>query len=253
MESLNRCYEDVRFHNELVELTGATTNSHVLDVGCGAGKTLRSLLETGAQVVGLDYKDEPLEAAYNAFEAAVTGKRLELLRVDLNNEAIPFPDTNFDIIICQNVLECIEDKQQLIADCFRCLKADGVFMLAHHDYGGVMINSSKSTLTRTIVAAYADETQNWMKVSDGEIGRKLPALTRSSSFSRMTTETRQFVDLSFGEGTYARSYCQDAAHAALRAGISKNDTREWLCELEEKDQQGSFYFSVPWIYVKAVK
>ena len=251
--SLNQSYDHVRFHDDLFKLAGATASSHVLDVGCGIGRTLQRAVETASQVVGLDSNEAFLEQVRSSLKDAIAKNQLELLNVDLNREPLPFPGSQFDHIFCQNVLECIDNKQQLIADCYRCLKPNGVFLLSHHDFDGVMIHSSNTSLTRAIVSAYADETQNWMDAADGAIGRKLPGLMRSSDFSSMTTETRQFVGFSFAEGTYAKDYGTNAAAAAIRSGVSENETAAWLAELEDLDRRGEFYFSIPWIYVKALK
>ncbi len=92
-----------------------------------------------------------------------------------------------------------------------------------------------------------------MASSDGEIGRKLPGFVRSANFAEAVTETRQFVDLGFGEDTYAREYCGRACEAALRANLRRSDVDDWTNGLVELDRRGGFYFSIPWIYVRAIK
>ena len=166
---------------------------------------------------------------------------------------MPFQDKSFDVVICQNVLECVTAKTALIGACCRILKQDGIFLLGHHDYGGVMLNSANPKLTRRIIAAYADETQDWMASSDGEIGRKLPGLVRCAAFGDAVTETRHLVDLSFGEGSYAQNYCREAARAAVQADLPQQQVEVWLQALAELDQRGEFYFGIPWIYVRARK
>ncbi|NIA70073.1 methyltransferase domain-containing protein [Pelagibius litoralis] len=253
LKSANQPYDQAGFHEQLVKLAGVGSSSRVLDVGCGTGRTLRQVARVAQQAIGIDSKEEFLEQARRSLSDAVDDRRVELLNVDLNREALPFPDAGFDNIICQNVLECIEDKQRLIAGCHRVLKPDGVFLLAHHDFGGVMVNSGDSGLTRAIVAAYADEAQGWMDAADGEIGRKLPGFMRASEFGEMTSETQQLVAFRFAEGSAAHDYCADAAKAAIRAGISKSDVDGWFADLAALDRREAFYFSIPWVYVKASK
>lgn len=225
----------------------------MLDVGCGVGRTLRHVAGIAEKVVGIDSNEAFLEHARNSLGDEVESGSVALQKVDADKEGLPFRNDEFDNLICQNVLECIGDKAAFIQECHRVLKPQGVFLLGHHDYGGIMLNSTNPVLTRKITAAYADEKQDWMASSDGEIGRKLPGYMQSANFGDMVTETRQFVELNFGENTYAHTYCGQAAEAALRANLPKSDVDEWEDGLATLDQRGEFYFSIPWVYVRAIK
>ncbi|WP_299391613.1 methyltransferase domain-containing protein [Pelagibius sp.] len=249
----NQPYDQVEFHKLLVQLAGVTATSQVLDVGCGVGRTLNEAVRIARRTVGIDNNERFLGRARQSLAAALDDGRLELATVDLNQGPLPFAEESFDSIICQNVLECIRDKPALIAACCRALKPGGVFLLSHHDFGGVMLNSADTALTRDIVVRYADSAQDWMDAADGEVGRKLPGLMGSADFAEMTTETRQLVGLSFAEGTSARAYCIDAAKTAVRSGLAEADVDRWLGDLDALDRRGAFYLAIPWVYVRARK
>lgn len=253
LKSLNAPYEFDKFHEELVSLAGVAPSSSVLDIGCGVGRTLRPLAKIAAKVVGIDSNERFLARARESLNDEVGAGRVELRKIDADHEELPFQDGQFDNLICQNVLECIRDKAAFIRECHRVLKRGGVLLLGHHDYGGVMLNCTNPILTRKIIATYADETQEWMASSDGEMGRKLPGFMRSTEFGAMTTETRQFVELSYSRDGYAREYCRLAMDAALRANLSRPEINAWADDLVELDRRGEFYLSVPWVYVRAVK
>ena len=253
MKSLNEPYAHGAFHEQLVALAGVTPSSRVLDVGCGVGRTLRHAARIAEKVVGIDCNEGFLERARISLGDVVGTGRVELQNVDVDRERLPFQDGHFDNVVCQNVLECIREKTAFIQECRRVLKRHGVFLLGHHDFGGVLLNHTDPRLTRKIIAAYADEKQDWMASPDGEIGRKLPGFMRSANFAEAVTETRQFVDLGFGEDTYAREYCERACEAALRANLRRSDVDDWTNGLVELDRRGGFYFSIPWIYVRAIK
>lgn len=253
LKSANQTYDQVSIHKHLVKLADVGPSSRVLDVGCGPGRTLLQVAQVAEQAVGIDREEEFLEQARCSLSAVVDDESLALLKVDLNQNALPFDDACFDSVICQNVLECIRDKARLITDCYRVLKPGGILLLAHHDFGGVMLNSCDSGLTRKIVAAYADEAQGWMDAADGEMGRQLPGLMRNSEFKEMISETRQLVTLNFTDGTAVYDYCADAAKAAIRAGTRESDADGWFADLVKLDRREVFYFSIPWVYVKALK
>lgn len=240
-------------HASLVKLAGIGTSSQVLDAGCGTGLTLKHITAAGGKVVGIDNNIRFLDRARLSFTDALASGQVELHRADLNQHPLPFEEATFDVVICQNVIECLFDKHSFINDFRRILKPDGIFLLSHHDFGGIMINSACPDTARKIVAAYADEVQPWMATADGEIGRKLPGLMQTPVFREKVTETQHLVDLRFSEGGYAFEYCQNAAKAAIRAGLSETDIKAWFDSLIEIDGRGEFYFGLPWVYVRAVK
>lgn len=47
-----------------------------------------------------------------------------------------FPDETFDVVICHNVLEYIDDKKQILNELARVLKPDGFISLAKHNRNG---------------------------------------------------------------------------------------------------------------------
>ena len=47
-----------------------------------------------------------------------------------------FPDNTFDVVICHNVLEYIDDKKQIIKELARVLNPDGFISLAKHNRNG---------------------------------------------------------------------------------------------------------------------
>ena len=253
MKSINPPYEFDTFHEQLVALASVTSRSRVLDVGCGTGRTLQYLAGVAKKAIGIDNNENFLERARLLLDDRLKSRRVELQKVDVEQDGLPYQDESFDSVICQNVLECIEDKPSLIHECRRVLDKGGVLLLGHHDFGGVMLNSKSPSLTREVIAAYADETQAWMPLSDGEIGRKIPGLIRSNELGEAITETRQFVGLEFGDETYAREFCRDAAAAAVRARIQQSEVDEWINDLADLDRRREFYFSIPWVYVRETK
>lgn len=72
----------------------------LLDVGCGAGHYLRSLInriDKSINYTGIDATEKYINLAKQAF-----GKRARFLRGDINN--LPFNDNSYDIVACNNVI-----------------------------------------------------------------------------------------------------------------------------------------------------
>jgi 2-polyprenyl-6-hydroxyphenyl methylase / 3-demethylubiquinone-9 3-methyltransferase len=122
--SLRYCMNPVRyeyFKRRLRELhlQGKT----VLDVGCGGGFLAEEFAGDGFAVTGIDPADRSLEAA----REHAADNNLEIDYRVGKGEALPFPDGSFDIVVCCDVLEHVDDVSLVISEVARTLKAGGVF------------------------------------------------------------------------------------------------------------------------------
>jgi sarcosine/dimethylglycine N-methyltransferase len=108
----------------LAEKAGMDGASHVLDVCSGMGGSARYLASRlGCRVTGLDITQSRHQSAIRLTELV----GLQHL-VDFRHGsalAMPFADTSFDVVIGQEAFAHVPDKQRLIAECARVVKADG--------------------------------------------------------------------------------------------------------------------------------
>lgn len=96
------------------------SGSRVLDLGCGAGHDLRSLVRLGMAPVGLDYAEAMLRVARRASAALV---------VNADMRALPFAGGTFDAIWASATLHHVGPSGLAIAlaECRRVLKSGGAF------------------------------------------------------------------------------------------------------------------------------
>jgi ubiquinone/menaquinone biosynthesis C-methylase UbiE len=92
---------------EILSLIPKGTSS-ILDVGCGDGRITNRLVSHYSKVVGLDSSQQALQ-------------HVKAERVQANIDSLPFPDRNFDLILCTEVLEHIlfEDYPKVLAEIER--------------------------------------------------------------------------------------------------------------------------------------
>jgi SAM-dependent methyltransferase len=90
--------------------------ARVLDVGCGAGGTLRWLLDRGHEASGVDSSPASLEYAARLVPAT------SLYRGDA--DGLPFPDGSFDGVLLLDVLEHTDDGAAL-AEARRVVRPGG--------------------------------------------------------------------------------------------------------------------------------
>ncbi len=77
-----------------------------LDLGCGNGKTVRTLADSGFRVTGVDFSSEAVEICRKQFQG-----RAEFVRSDITG--LPFGDCSFDYVTAVHVLEHLD------SDCLR--------------------------------------------------------------------------------------------------------------------------------------
>jgi SAM-dependent methyltransferase len=91
---------------------------HVLDLGCRDG-ALTQAYAGGTEIVGVDADREALA------EAKKLG--IETRWADLD-DALPFEDGTFDIVVAGELLEHLRDPRRVVSEVFRVLRPGGTFV-----------------------------------------------------------------------------------------------------------------------------
>ncbi|MCA1816904.1 MAG: class I SAM-dependent methyltransferase [Acidobacteria bacterium] len=113
----------------LARLAPALRGKPLLDVGVGAGRTTRHLLEISDDYTGIDYTPALVEAARRKFP------RARLLCRDARDLS-PFADESFDFALFSfNGIDYVphEERLQVLREVRRVLKPGGYFMFSSHN------------------------------------------------------------------------------------------------------------------------
>jgi ubiquinone/menaquinone biosynthesis C-methylase UbiE len=241
-------WDESGFHRMLAALVEATPGDHVLDFGCGRGASLGALLDAVGEhgrVVGLDQIGPALVEAEGRYAADILSGRLVLVHCGLFDSR--FPDNAFDAVLCQNVIECVNTRDALVAEAHRILKPGGRLILGHHDFDGIIIASADRDLTRRLIHRFADTKQRWQEASEGRMGRMIPGLVAKAGFASIEIETKLFVDLTLDEGSYARTFIAGLIELSARMGFGREEVMLWSAGLEAAAAEGRFFFGLPWV------
>lgn len=95
-------------------------NKKVLELGCGNGKTLKSIIsQKPSSVSAIDFSQEAVKQAQVSFPNAI------ILKSDVTN--LPFEENSFDLIVCHYILNNLKKEEQVLAvsEINRVLKSQG--------------------------------------------------------------------------------------------------------------------------------
>jgi ubiquinone/menaquinone biosynthesis C-methylase UbiE len=96
----------------------------ILDAGCGTGIFTRTLIEPGAQVVGLDISAPMIRHA----RRTLSGASFTPIVADML--ALPFDNARFDKVLSVTALEFIEDAGTAIEELLRVTRPQGCMVIA---------------------------------------------------------------------------------------------------------------------------
>jgi len=96
----------------------------ILEIGCGTGKNTAFLSQIGTRVHALDFSQGMIERA----RAKIKAENVRFAMADLT-EKWPCEDGSYDLVLCNLVLEHIEDLRFIFSEAFRVLAEKGKFLI----------------------------------------------------------------------------------------------------------------------------
>jgi ubiquinone/menaquinone biosynthesis C-methylase UbiE len=93
-----------------------------LDVGCGTGETAVRLARHGMQITLLDSSPAMLDRAKRTATEAGVADRVAVQEGDATRLTNLFPAASFDVILCHNVLEYLDDPIAVLCAAARALR-----------------------------------------------------------------------------------------------------------------------------------
>jgi SAM-dependent methyltransferase len=96
-----------------------------LEVACGSGGiTCRMAVETGAQCVGIDINAQGIEAAARLARAQGLTSQVQFHAADAARQ-LPFPDGSFDAVFCNDSINHLPGRREVLQDWHRLLRPGG--------------------------------------------------------------------------------------------------------------------------------
>jgi len=117
-----RLRADLTFANLQEFLGSVKTSLRVLDLGCGTGTTAIRLAQLGHQVILLDSSPAMLDLAQRAAQEAGVAEKITVKLGDAARLADLFTNELFDVILCHNLLEYVDDPQAVLGGAAQVMR-----------------------------------------------------------------------------------------------------------------------------------
>lgn len=108
---------------QFIKSQATLINQEVLDLGCGGGILCEALAQDGANVTGIDLAPKSIEVAkLHLFESKL------MIKYDCIDSASHALNKlkYYDVITCMEMLEHVDDPEQIIEQCAKLIKPQGM-------------------------------------------------------------------------------------------------------------------------------
>jgi ubiquinone/menaquinone biosynthesis C-methylase UbiE len=136
----------------------------IVELGCGTGKNTTFLAQVGARVLALDFSEGMMAQA----EKKVRESHVSFVVADLT-QPWPCADSFADLIVCNLVLEHLQNLPFIFAEASRTLVAGGQFFVCElhpfKQYLGVKANFQRDSET-TLIPAFVHHLSDFTQAAD---------------------------------------------------------------------------------------
>ncbi len=143
-------------YQELVSFKKILNSKNILDLGCGGGILSESLAIQGANIKAIDESEKLIKEAKKR-------AKLKNLKIDYQCGSIKNiyeKNLKFDIILCLEVIEHIEDFKEFLRITFKCLNKNGIVIFSTINRS-ILSFISTILIAENILKLVPKKTHNW--------------------------------------------------------------------------------------------
>lgn len=218
----------------VLQALSLSVGQSTVDVGCGGGHLVREL----ASAVG----DEGLAVGLDISEDQVANAREYCIGLDAaefyvgSAIAMDFDNGGFDRLASIRTLEYIEDVPAALAEMKRVLKPGGVAAMVSVLWDQFRFHGADQALNERILDAFRAHCPHQM------LPMALPGMLAKCGFVGGQQETVTLFERTLNQNSYAFWVSKIVAAFAVGEGISDEDAKLWLLQLQAADLRGEFGF-----------
>jgi ubiquinone/menaquinone biosynthesis C-methylase UbiE len=221
---------------KLLEAAQLQPGESLLEVGCGTGVLDRWLARRTAgknPIVAVDINRFLLQEA----RALARQEGLEHLIAfrEGDAEALPFPDSSFDVTMSSTVIQRV-DADRMLAEMVRVTKPGGrvaVVGHAHDMWRWVNLPLPPALKAKVEAPGWADESGHPRGCDDASLYRRMhrAGLTQVKMFPQLATfDDRARLEM---------------LQASILPALSPQETEEWRAAVAQAEAEGTFFIATP--------
>lgn len=150
---LGKLRSELAWENLHCFLSRNSSGQRALDVGGGTGSASVQLARMGFEVVLLDSSEEMLGVARTQAETGGVTARISFRHADAGQLADLFTGDSFDVVVCHNLLEYLEDPLGTVCHIAHVLRKDGLLSLLVRNRAGEVLRAAIKTGDRALATA----------------------------------------------------------------------------------------------------
>jgi len=223
--------------NDFLTELNIRPGERILDVGSGPGFLVRAIAElvgeTGS-VCGVDVSEFLLHVA----RLQTTDQSgIEFVYGDATK--LPYPDDDFDTLVCTQVLEYLPDVDAALAEFHRVVRKGGRIALLDTDWDSIVWHSSNRVRMNRILTAW--ETH----VADPFLPGSLTKKMETVGFRIKASKIIPLYNPQYHPDTFSNRMIDLIMHYVTGHGnISQEEAESWADDLRNCGKNGTYFFSL---------
>lgn len=219
----------------------------ILNLGCGAGSDLQALaghLEENGSLLAMDLSFEMLSFCKTQF---IKKESHKLFFLQGNGMQLPIREESIELIHIDRVLLHIPQANEVVSQCIKILKRNGVLIIGEPDWGTFIMASSYPDIDAKVKNFLFQET------SSGYVARYIPEWLANGKMKMECIEPFTAVLNDYQEFSKMMMLDKLLLRAEELNYLSAQESKVWKQDLEERSLRRTFMCSYTNYIFKACK